>query len=194
MSTTVSAPSLTGDYTIDSVHSRIGFVVRHAMRTEVRGRFTEFEGGGYLDADEPTNSRLEITIQTASVDTGVPDRDAQLRSNDLLDSATFPYIRFASLFIVRDTARLYRVSGDLTIKGLTNALTLDLRHTGGAPDAYGNRRIGFEGAGVINRKDWGVNGYSILDPGGVRAATLVAIDVEISALKRNGQPREQRGH
>ena len=108
MSTTVFARTLNGDYTLDPVHSRIEFVVRRAVVTKVRGRFTEFEGGGYLDVDEPTNSRLEITIQTASVDTGDTDRDAQLRSNDLLCSATYPNIRFVSLFIVRDSATLYR--------------------------------------------------------------------------------------
>ena len=95
MSTDLTA-DLSGTYTIDPAHSRIGFVARHAMITKVRGSFDEFEGGGVLDAENPENSSLRLTIKTASIDTRNADRDDHLRSNDFFDMETYPEITFGS--------------------------------------------------------------------------------------------------
>jgi polyisoprenoid-binding protein YceI len=96
MSTTTVPTTLTGEYTIDPTHSRIGFVARHAMVTKVRGSFNEFSGSGYFDAENPANSRAELTIQAASIDTRNADRDGHLKSNDFFDMETYPEITFAS--------------------------------------------------------------------------------------------------
>ena len=93
---TVTAPAITGTYAIDPTHSRIGFAARHAMVTKVRGSFNQFEGAGFFDAETPANSRLEVTIQSASIDTRNADRDAHLRSNDFFDMESYPTIRFSS--------------------------------------------------------------------------------------------------
>ncbi|MGB6058167.1 MAG: YceI family protein [Microthrixaceae bacterium] len=110
---TVTAPS--GKYTIDPTHSRIGFVARHAMVTKVRGSFNEFDGSGYLDAENPANSKLELTIQAASIDTRSPDRDAHLRSNDFFDMEAYPEIKFVSTAIEQTSDDEFKVTGDLTI-------------------------------------------------------------------------------
>src|ERR1700740_2754940 len=97
MSTTTTSPAtLTGNYTIDPSHSRVGFVARHAMVTKVRGSFNEFEGSGYFDAENPGNSHLELTIKADSIDTRNADRDAHLRGNDFFEMDTYPEIRFVS--------------------------------------------------------------------------------------------------
>src|SRR6478609_11189720 len=96
MSTTTAPNALTGTYTVDPTHSRIGFVARHAMVTKVRGSFNEFAGSGYLDLENPAASHVELTIQTASIDTRNADRDAHLKSNDFFDMDTYPEIRFVS--------------------------------------------------------------------------------------------------
>lgn len=192
MSNVAPALTLTGHYLLDSAHSRIGFVARHAF-TKVRGAFNEFEGSGYFDVDEPTKSRLELTINATSVDTRNPDRDSHLRSNDFFDMATYPHIRFVSLHVERASATMYRVSGDLTIKEVTNAVTIDLRYTGAAVDPDDNYRIAFEGAGVINRKAWDVKRNVIRDAGGVLLSTRVEIEFEVSAIKSGSEVHELQG-
>ena len=143
---TDTAPTIpTGTYAIDPTHSRIGFVARHAMVTKVRGSFNEFDGSGYFDTENPTSSHLQLTIKAASIDTRNADRDAHLRSNDFFDMETYPEITFASTAVEQIDAENYRVTGDLTIKGVTKPVTVDFEYTGTAVDPYGNHRIGFEG-------------------------------------------------
>src|SRR5215213_5587373 len=119
-----TTPAATGIYAIDPAHSRIGFVARHAMVTKVRGSFNEFEGNGYFDAEDPSTSRLELTIQAASIDTRNADRDGHLRSNDFFDMEQYPEITFASTSVEQVDPESYRVTGDLTIKGVTRAVTV----------------------------------------------------------------------
>jgi polyisoprenoid-binding protein YceI len=182
---TVTTPvhELTGDYTVDVSHSRIGFVARHAMVTKVRGSFNDFAGRGYLDADDPSRSWLEVTIQAASIDTRNADRDAHLRSNDFFAMDAYPEIRFRSTSIARVDDQHYRVTGDLTIKGVTKPVALDLETTGVAVDPWGNRRLGLEGTATVNRKDWGVNFNAVLETGGVLVSEKITLEFEISAIR-----------
>jgi polyisoprenoid-binding protein YceI len=182
MSSTVPA-TVTGSYTIDPTHSRIGFVARHAMVAKVRGSFNEFAGSGYFDADNPAASHAELTITAASIDTRNADRDAHLRSNDFFDMENHPEIRFVSTAVERHDAETYRVTGDLTIKGVTKPVTVDFEYTGTAVDPYGNQRIGFEGATTVNRKDWGVNWNAALEAGGVLVSEKVTLEFEVSAIR-----------
>lgn len=182
--TTTTVPStLTGSYTIDPTHSRIGFVARHAMVTKVRGSFNEFVGVGYFDVEDPTASRVELTIQAASIDTRNADRDAHLRSNDFFDMENHPEIRFVSTAVEQVDAQNYRVTGDLAIKGVTKPVTVDFEYTGTAVDPYGNQRVGFEGTATVNRKDWGVNWNAALGAGGVLVGEKVLLEFEVSSVR-----------
>jgi len=183
MSITSAPATLTGTYTIDPTHSRIGFVARHAMVTKVRGSFNEFDGSGYFDAENPANSRVELTIQAASIDTRNADRDGHLKSNDFFDMETYPQITFASAAVEQLDAENYRVTGDLTIKGVTKPVTVDFEYTGTAVDPYGNTRVGFEGKTTVNRKDWGVNWNAALEAGGVLVSEKVTLEFEVSAIR-----------
>ena len=183
MTTTTIPATLTGTYAIDPTHSRIGFVARHAMVTKVRGSFNEFEGSGYFDAEDPASSRLALTIQAASIDTRNPDRDGHLKSNDFFDMEKYPAITFTSTAVDQVDSENYRVTGDLTIKGVTKPVTVDFEYTGTAVDPYGNTRIGLEGKTTVNRKDWGVNWNAALEAGGVLVSEKVTLEFEVSAVR-----------
>jgi len=183
MTTPTVPASLTGSYTIDPAHSRIGFVARHAMVTKVRGSFNEFDGSGSFDAANPANSTLQLTIKAASIDTRNAERDAHLRSNDFFDMDTYPEITFASTSVEQTGDVRFGVTGDLTIKGVTRPVTVDFEYTGSAVDPYGNQRVGFEGSTVVNRKDWGVNWNAALEAGGVLVSENVTLEFEVSAIR-----------
>jgi len=183
MSNLTATPALTGTYTLDPVHSRLGFVARHAMVTKVRGSFTEVEGKGFFDAADPSRSWLEVTIQAASIDTGNETRDAHLRSNDFFDMENHPEIRFVSTCVEQLGGSSYRVTGDLTIKGVTRPISIDLEYSGSAVDPYGNTRIGLEGSTAVNRRDWGINWNAALDAGGVLVSEKVTLELDISAVR-----------
>jgi polyisoprenoid-binding protein YceI len=183
MATATVPTSVTGDYAIDPSHSRIGFVARHAMVTKVRGSFNEFEGHGYFDADDPTKSRLELTIKAASIDTRNADRDAHLRGNDFFAMDQYPEIRFVSTSVEKVDDERFRVTGDLTLKGVTKPVTVDFEYTGAAVDPFGNQRLGLEGSTTVNRKDWGVNWNAALEAGGVLVSEKVTLEFEVSAIR-----------
>ena len=179
----MSTNAATGKYTIDPAHSRIGFVARHAMVTKVRGSFNEFEGSGYFDADDPSKSSLQLTIQADSIDTRTADRDAHLRSNDFFDMEKYPQITFTSTSVEGVEGDIYRVTGDLTIKDVTKPVTIDFEYGGTAVDPFGNHRLGLEGSVVVNRKDWGLNWNAPLDTGGVLVSEKVTLEFEVSAIR-----------
>lgn len=177
---TITAPS--GTYSIDPTHSRIGFVARHAMVTKVRGSFNEFAGTGHLDAANPANSSLQLTIQAASIDTRNADRDGHLRSNDFFDMENHPLITFVSTSVAA-TGDEFSVTGDLTIKGVTKPVTVVFEYTGTAVDPFGNTRLGLEGSTTVNRKDWGITWNAALDAGGVLVGEKVTLEFEVSAIR-----------
>ncbi|HET6877776.1 MAG TPA: YceI family protein [Jatrophihabitans sp.] len=181
--TTTEFGTLTGSYTFDPAHTRIGFVARHAMVTKVRGAFNEFTGQTVIDGDEPSKSSVSLTIDVASIDTRNAQRDEHLRTNDFLDAATYPQITFTSTAITHRGGSEFEVTGDLTIKDVTKPVTIPLEFQGAATDPFGNQRIGFEGSVTINRKDWGVNWNAALETGGVLVSEKVTLEFEISAIK-----------
>ena len=180
---TSALPDVTGDYTVDVAHTRIGVRARHAMVTTVRGSFTDFTGTAHLDVGTPEASAVELHISTASIDTGQPDRDAHLRSPDFLDVETYPEIVFASTDVEQLEPDVYRVVGDLTIKDVTQPVVVDFTLTGSAQDPFGNVRVGFEGALVIRRSEWGVTWNAMLETGGVLVSDKIQIEFDVSAIK-----------
>ena len=160
---------LTGTYAIDPEHSRLGFVARHAMVTKVRGQFDEFEGMVRVDGADPARSTVDVQITVASIDTRLALRDEHLRSNDFLGAQQHPLITFRSTRVEQVEPARFRVTGDLTIKGTTKPVTVELEFPGAATNSDGNRRIGFEGTTTIDRRDWGVSWNAALEAGGMLA-------------------------
>ncbi|MEU0138007.1 YceI family protein [Streptomyces sp. NPDC006296] len=175
--------ALTGAYTIDPAHSSIGFTVRHAMVTNVRGSFGEHEGTLELDGSDPSRSTASLDVRIASVDTGIADRDGHLVSGDFFDAEKFPLMTFRSTQAEQLGGDTYRVTGDLTIKDVTRPLSIDLEFHGSATDVYGNERVGFEGSADILRSDWGLTWNAALETGGVMVSDKVRLTFDISAIK-----------
>jgi len=179
---TTAVEDISGDYTIDPTHTRLGFSTRHAMVTTVRGQFTEFSGTAHVDAANPANSTVSLTIQTASIDTGVADRDGHLKSADFFDADVNKEITFSSTKVERDGDD-WVITGDLTIKGVTKPITIDFESNGSARDPFGNLRIGFEGGTSINRKDWDLTWNAALETGGVLVSEKIKLEFDISAIQ-----------
>ena len=183
LASTPSPAGISGDYILDPAHTRIGFSARHAMVTKVRGAFTEFEGNAHVDADNPPNSSVRVTIQTASLATGNDQRDGHLRSADFFDVETYPEITFVSTEVKRDGTD-WTVAGDLTINEVTKPITVVFEETGAATDPFGNERVGFEGRVTINRSDWGLKWNAALEAGGVLVSEKVTLEFDVSAIRQ----------
>jgi polyisoprenoid-binding protein YceI len=178
-----SYAAVTGTYTIDPVHSTIGFSVRHAMISHVRGRFDRFEGLLKLDGFDPSRSEAYVSVQTDSLDTGTQERDAHLGGPDFFDSATFPLMSFRSTGIVPLGDDEFRLTGSLRIKDIELPLDIDVVFGGAGEDAYGQHRVGFEGTATLRRSDWGLAWNTPLATGGVLISDKVTLTLDISALR-----------
>ena len=178
--TTVIDKALT-TYSIDKVHSEVAFQVRHLV-TKVRGRFTDFSGTLKFDEGQPEQSSLTFSVNTASVDTGTPDRDAHLRGTDFFSVETHPQMTFTSSRIVKKAADLFDVEGTLTIRDISKVVTLPVTYLGAANDPWGNARVGFETEVTINRKDFGLNWNAALEAGGFLVGDEVKISASVQAI------------
>src|SRR4051812_31866840 len=173
---------ITGTYTIDPAHSRLGFSARHAMVATVRGQFTEFSGTAHVDTANPADSKVEVSIVANSIDTGQQQRDDHLRSGDFFESEQYPDITFTSTDVQRDGEE-WAITGDLTIKGVTHSVTIPFEYAGSAIDPFGNTRIGFEGSTTIKRSDWGMSFNAALETGGVLVSDKIKLEFDVSAIK-----------
>ena len=182
-SAVATVADLSGTYVLDPAHTRVGFVARHAMVTKVRGQFNEFEGSAVVDGSDLSGSSVQLTIQAASIDTRNEQRDGHLRSNDFLAMEEYPQITFVSTAVEAAGPTSFEVTGDLTIKGVTNSVTIPFEFEGAATDPFGNQRVGFEGSVVINRKDYGVTWNAALETGGVLVSEKITLEFEVSAIK-----------
>ncbi|KQV95314.1 MULTISPECIES: YceI family protein [Streptomyces] len=181
--TNTDLTALTGDYTIDASHSTIGFTVRHAMVTNVKGKFDEFSGSLHLDGGDPSASTASIDVKMDSIDTGSEDRDGHLKSADFFKIEEFPTMTFRSTKAEALGDEDYRITGDLTILGTTKPLTIDLEFNGAAKDPFGNERVGFEGKAEIKRSEWGLTWNAALETGGVLISDKIKLSFDISAIK-----------
>jgi polyisoprenoid-binding protein YceI len=170
----------TGTWTLDPSHSEIGFTVRHAGISKVRGQFTD--AAATLDlAENVTDSKVSASIKTASFDSGDANRDGHVRGEDFFDVETFPEISFVSNTIV-PKGDAYELQGDLTIKGITRPVALETEFNGVAVDPFGNTRAGLSAATTISRKDFGLTWNAALEAGGVLVSDKVAINLELAFI------------
>jgi polyisoprenoid-binding protein YceI len=183
MSTATDLSTLTGSYSLDPTHSRVGFSARHAMVTKVRGAFNDVDGTLQLDGTDPSRSAANVTIQVASIDTRNADRDAHLRGSDFFSVEEFPTITFVSTAARQTGPSDYELTGDLTIRGVTHPVTVPFEFTGSAVDPWGNTRVGFEGSVAVSRKDWGLTWNAALEAGGLLVSDKVTLELELSAVK-----------
>jgi polyisoprenoid-binding protein YceI len=172
-------------YIVDNAHSDIGFSVRHMVFAKVRGHFTKWTAQLGFDADEPTKSSVEVSIDAASIDTREAQRDAHLKGADFLDVEKYPAIVFKSRRVETTSPKHYKVTGDLTIHGTTRETTVDVEELGRGKDPWGNDKILFGGKGAVNRVDFGLKWNQALEAGGVLIGEKVEfeIDVEVMAKK-----------
>ncbi len=171
---------LVGTYALDVAHSQVGFAVRHMAVSKVRGRFTKFDGTIQV-AEDPTQSSVNVTIDANSVDTQDETRNNHLRTNDFFDVENHPTWTFVSTSVVPD-GKKWKVTGDLTIRGITRPVTLETSLEGVVKDPYGNLRAGFSATAEIDREDFDVSFGAVMDAGGLVVAKKVTIEIDAEAV------------
>jgi polyisoprenoid-binding protein YceI len=169
-------------WSIDGAHSIAEFAVKHMMISTVKGRFRDLSGTVQIDERHPESSSVDAAIETASIDTGVEQRDAHLRSEDFFDAERFPRITFRSTSVAREDDDEWQVYGDLTMHGVTRPVVLDLEFEGETIDAWGKRRAAFTATTTINRHDFGLNWNGVIEAGGVVVQDKVKITLHIAAV------------
>jgi polyisoprenoid-binding protein YceI len=181
-STETSIPGYqAGTWSIDPVHSEVGFSVRHMMVSKVRGRFTSFSGE-IVTADDPRQSSVTAEIDLSSINTGQEQRDEHIRSADFFEVEKYPTMTYKSTGVRVEDGE-YVLDGELTLKGVTRSVPLRLELQGFGPDAYGGYRAGFTATGEINRGDFNVSFNAPLQNGGVVVGEKIQLQLEIEAVK-----------
>lgn len=180
MPITISLGELTGAYVLDTAHSRIGFVGRHALSTRVRGEFEEYEGSAYLFGDHPSKSSASLSIRATSLQTHRRQRDDQLRGT-FLDTDNHPVITFGSTKVEPVGETTYKVTGDLTMRGVTKSVTIRVELTAAERDAQGDLRVSFLGSVTVNRKDWGLNWNAATS---VLVSPKVTLEFDVIAVRQ----------
>ena len=170
-------------WTIQDVHTAAEFSVRHMMITYVRGHFKNIGGRLEFDPDHPEQARAEVAFDAASLWSGEPERDDHLRSEDFLHVQRFPTIGFRSTAVQPVARNEYRVTGDLTIRGVTRPVTLDVRYLGQGRSPFDDTRAGFTATARINRHDFGVSWSSDMADGGVVVGDDVFITLDVEAIR-----------
>jgi len=170
-------------WNFDPVHSNIGFSVRHMMIAKVHGHFTKWTGTLLIDDDNPENSSVNVDIEAASIATKEQQRDDHLRSADFLHAEAFPTLTFRSTSVHKEDDEHYQVNGDLTIRGVTRPVVLDVEYFGRSKDPWGGERVGFSGKTSIQRRDFNLTFNIPLEGGGVVVGEKVDITLDIQAVK-----------
>jgi polyisoprenoid-binding protein YceI len=183
---TITTPSIvpTGTWVIDPAHSQVGFAVKHMGIATVRGEFTDYEGALEI-GDDLSSARAHGTVKTASVDTRQPQRDADLRSAHFFDADHYPELRFESTGIEALDEDELRISGKLTIHGVTNDVILHAEIQGTDIDPSGNERVGLEITGELSRSDYGMKFNEALGSGNLIVSDKVKLTLDISAVKQS---------
>jgi len=172
------------NWAIDPIHSEIAFKVKHLMITNVKGNFKEFSGTVSTTGTDFSTAEISFSLNPATIETGVADRDAHLRSPDFFDVQNHSKINFTGKKIEKVDDENFALTGDLEIKGISKQVKLDVEFSGLAKDPWGNQKAGFAINGKINRKDWGLNWNAALETGGVLVSEEVKISCEIQLVKQ----------
>jgi polyisoprenoid-binding protein YceI len=190
MSTTATTPLVrtyeghdvpqAGTYEIDGSHSNVDFVVRHLMISKVRGRFNSFSGA-FTVAEVPEESSVEVTIDATSISTDDEQRDGHLRSADFFDAEQYPTLTFKSTGVEAVKGDRWNVTGDLTIKGVSKPVVLDVEFEGAQTDPWGGARVGFTASTEIDREEWGLSWNQALETGGVVVGKKIKIELGVEA-------------
>lgn len=171
-----------GVWNLDPSHSEVGFTVRHAGISKVRGKFTEVEASVNIP-EGSKDAVITAILKTASLNSGDSGRDGHLKSGDFFDAETYPDVKFVSTSALEEGVSEMKVTGDLTIKGVTRSVTLDVEVNGFATDPFGNNRAGFEATTVISRKDFGLTWNTALETGGLLVGDKVTINLDLSFIQ-----------
>lgn len=169
---------------IDSSHSGVHFSVRHMVVAKVRGQFARWTGSILAEDGDLGRASANVVIDASSIDTGVADRDTHLKSPDFFDVANYPEITFESTRVEKESDEALRVTGDLTIRGVTREVVLEVEYAGRTKDPWGNERAGFTAKTAIDRKDFGLTWNQLLEAGGVMVGDRIAIEIEVEAVKQ----------
>jgi polyisoprenoid-binding protein YceI len=175
---------------IDSAHSEINFAVRHMMISNVRGRFEKFSGTVDFVEDNPTQSTVDVQIETASINTKEEARDTHLKSADFFNAEKYPYLTFQSKKVEVLDANHGRLTGNLTIRDVTKQVVLDVEYSGQAKNPWGMTGAGFSASTAINRKDWGLTWNVGLETGGVLVGDEIKINIEVEIVKQAEEEKE----
>lgn len=171
-------------WNIDAVHSQATFSVRHMMIATVKGQFNVLSGQLHIDETNPTNSWVEAEVDAASIDTRDEKRDGHLRSPDFLDVANYPAITFKSTKVEHVGDSDYKITGDLTMHGVTKPVTFDAEYHGQMKDLYGLQRAALTAKATVNRKEFGLNWNVALESGGVLVGDKVTIEIDLAAVQQ----------
>jgi polyisoprenoid-binding protein YceI len=185
---TVSAAAATTTWQIDPAHTAAGFAVKHLMISTVRGQFKGVTGAVNWDDQDISKSTIDVTIDANTVDTSEPKRDADLKSDKFFDVAKYPTITFKSKKIEQVSAGKLKITGDLTIHGVTKEVVLDVEGpTGPVKDPWGNTRVAANATAKVNRQDFGVKWNATVDGGGVVVGDDVTITIDLELVKKSAK-------
>jgi polyisoprenoid-binding protein YceI len=168
---------------LDPTHTVLGFSVKHMMVTTLRGKFKKFSGELDLNAQHPEQSSIKVTIDTASIDTGLEQRDDHLRAPDFFDAATYPIITYVSKKVEQKGKDRYHLLGDLTMHGVTREVMLDITLEGQSKNPFGKQVAGFTITGAISRKDFGLLWNVALETGGWAVSDQVKLEIDAQVVE-----------
>ncbi len=172
-----------GTFVFDPAHTVIGAVARHLMVSKVRGKFSEANGVIEV-AENPLETTVEVTIKSASIDTGVVDRDNHLRSPDFLDVENYPELTFRSTRVLKHNGSDFVLAGDLTIRGITREVELEVEYTGAINNPWGKQVIGFSATTELDRDEFGMTWNAALETGGVLVGRKLKVEIEVEAVRQ----------
>lgn len=171
-------------WTVDNAHSKVGFSVSHMVITDVTGSFNTYEGKMVSKNDDFSDAQIDLTIDVNSINTDNEKRDGHLKSPDFFDAAKYPKITFKSKSFKKLDGNKYKLVGDLTIKGITKEVALDVKYNGTVKDPWGNTKAGFKLTGEINRFDYGLKWNTLLETGGAVVGETVTLTCNVELTKQ----------
>ena len=184
METAQKKESIVGTWNLDKAHTRIQFSARHMIISHVAGDFKKYDLKMKTKSEDFADSDIEFTIDATSIDTGVPDRDTHLRSEDFFGAENFKEIRFVKKSIEKIDEEKYKMKGDLRIRDITKTIDLDVTFGGMIMDPYGNLRAGFNVSGSLNRFDYGLKWNALIETGGAVVGKTISINCDVEIVKQ----------